>query len=208
MRVLLLDNDDSFTWNLWQLIRSLGADCDVVHHRETSIAEIKQYKPDRIVISPGPGGPAEALLACEVIRKFGRKIPILGVCLGHQCLAHVFGGRNSVMRAPSVMHGKTSKVLHGGTSIFSGVPSPLKVARYHSLIVQSLPEGFELLCWTQERDASRGTQETLIMAMRHKTLPLFGVQFHPESFLTEYGEELMRNFLYQPSLRPVGHLSP
>ncbi len=226
LRVLLIDNDDSFTWNLAQQIRSLGAVCEVRNHRETSLAEIKSWRPDRIVISPGPGHPKDAELANDLLRSsslsptptfakatVGRPIPTLGVCLGHQCMAHVFGGASFIGLAPEVRHGKTSRIFHGGTSIFKGIASPFLAARYHSLIVKKLPKDFELLCWTTdetrqacrshlsktitgERDASRVMP--MIMGMKHKTLPLFGVQFHPESFLTEHGEQLMKNFLRNP----------
>ena len=198
MRVLLLDNDDSFTWNLAQQIRSLGAECVVLNHRETSIAAIKKLQPDRIVISPGPGHPKDAKLANSLLLATcyslpDSSIPILGVCLGHQCMAHVFGGASCIGLAQEVRHGKTSKIFHDGASIFKGIVSPFLAARYHSLIVKKLPKEFELLCWT-------GSQKKidLIMGMKHKTLPIIGIQFHPESFLTDHGEKLMKNFLQNP----------
>ncbi len=206
LRVLLLDNDDSFTWNLALLIRSLGAECEVLNHRETSLAAIKRWRPDRIVISPGPGHPKDAHLANALLRSYKNSsslsltlIPILGVCLGHQCMAHVFGGASFVGLAPEVRHGKTSTIFHNGKSIFKGMPSPFLAARYHSLIVKKMPKEFELLCWTpdQTREESRSpsSKNRLIMGMKHRTLPIVGVQFHPESFLTEHGEKLMKNFL-------------
>ncbi len=190
MKVLLIDNYDSFTWNLWQLISALGADCVVHPHDRISLDEVAALRPDRIVISPGPGTPADAGISCDVIRRFGSTIPILGVCLGHQCVAAVFGGLSSVTHAPTVMHGKTSAVFHDQKSVFRGLPSPFSAARYHSLVVETLPSDFELLAWT-------GTQKNpdVLMGMRHKNLPIVGVQFHPESFLTEHGEKLMKNFL-------------
>lgn len=216
LRVLLLDNDDSFTWNLAQQIRSLGAACEVRNHRETSLKKIQAWKPDRIIISPGPGHPKDAKLANVLLRSQitadgSHLIPILGVCLGHQCMAHVFGGASCVGLAPEVQHGKTSKIFHERAGIFKNIPSPFLAARYHSLIVRNLPKNFELLCWTdeavrqtcrsrlsgttpRERDASRVMQ--MIMGMKHRQLPLFGIQFHPESFLTEHGSRMMQNFLF------------
>lgn len=189
MRVLLIDNTDSFTWNLAQQIRALGAACDVVGNTAITIREIQKLKPDHIVLSPGPGSPESAGVSLDILRELSGSVPILGVCLGHQCMAHVFGGRHYVGHAAEVMHGKTSKIFHTGTSIFQRIPSPFLAARYHSLIVKKLPEDFELLAWT-----GSGTERE-IMAMKHRTLPLFGVQFHPESFLTKHGEKLMKNFL-------------
>lgn len=184
MRVLLLDNIDSFTWNLSQQIRSLGAECDVV--RSDEFDQKKMKGADRIVISPGPGRPEDTRVSLDVIRRFHESVPILGVCLGHQCLAVAFGDKKSVTHAPKLMHGKTSMVRHDGTGIFFGIPSPFKAARYHSLIVKKLPDHFRALAQTKEG---------VLMAMRHESLPVFGIQFHPESFLTEHGDTLMRNFL-------------
>lgn len=196
IRVLLIDNDDSFTWNLAHQIGSLGVDCDVRSHRELSVPVILALKPDRIVLSAGPGHPKDASL-CNDLLQYVRTsaesvhIPILGVCLGHQCIAYVFGGPSFVTHAPVVRHGKTSAIFHKGDSILHGLPSPFPAARYHSLLVQTLPEHVELLCWT-------GSQKKpeLIMGMRHATLPIVGVQFHPESFLTGGGDRLMKNFLF------------
>lgn len=202
MRALLIDNDDSFTWNLWQLIESLGVRCTVRRNDEISLQEVKAMRPDRIVLSPGPGGPRDARVSLDILKAIA--FPILGVCLGHQCIAHVFGGENSVERAPKVMHGKTSDIFHEGKSILRGVPSPFEGARYHSLVVTSVPEGFEMLCWTNSLGHSehelaateiKMKKKKFIMGLRHKSLPLFGLQFHPESFLTEHGTTMMKNFL-------------
>ncbi len=189
MRTLLIDNTDSFTWNLAQQIRSLGAQCDVIGNDAITVAEIRKMQPDRIILSPGPGGPDTAGVSLDILRELSDVVPILGVCLGHQCMAHIFGGKKYVGHAPSVMHGKTSTISHTKQSIFCGVPSPFSAARYHSLLVQKLPKDFELLAWT-----GKSTQQE-IMAMKHKNLPVIGVQFHPESFLTEHGDRLMKNFL-------------
>ncbi|MSR67299.1 aminodeoxychorismate/anthranilate synthase component II [Candidatus Peribacteria bacterium] len=197
MRTLLIDNNDSFTENLAQLIRSLGAKCEVISSAKLTVQKVKKIRPDHIVLSAGPGHPKDARLSNEILHNFQLStfnfpLRILGVCLGHQCIAHVFGGRSFVGHAPAIHHGKTSEIFHDGTSILKGLPSPFLAARYHSLIVKKLPKDFELLCWT-------GSQKTpeLIMGMKHKTLPIVGVQFHPESFLTEHGERLMKNFLFK-----------
>lgn len=189
MNVLLIDNADSFTWNLYQQIRTLGAECTVVPST-VSLRTIHSLRPDRIVISAGPGSPSGSGVSLQVLRDDAIRVPILGVCLGHQCMAHVFGGAKSVALAETVVHGKTSPVFHIRSSIFRGMASPFAAARYHSLLVTTLPKDFELLAWT-------GTQNTPreIMAMRHMHRPLVGVQFHPESFLTEHGDVLMKNFL-------------
>ncbi|MBP9850324.1 MAG: aminodeoxychorismate/anthranilate synthase component II [Candidatus Peribacteraceae bacterium] len=191
MLVLLIDNTDSFTWNLAQQIRALGAECVVKRNDEITVGEIQKMKPDRIVLSPGPGGPASARVSLDILRELSDSVPILGVCLGHQCMAHVFGGARYVGHATHVMHGKTSEVRHTGTSVFHGIPSPFTAARYHSLIVKKLPKDFELLAWS----SSGASQE--IMAMQHKNLSVVGVQFHPESFLTKHGSRLMKNFLFR-----------
>lgn len=186
VKALLIDNADSFTWNLAQQIQVLGATCEVVPNT-ISLASIRRMKPDRIVLSPGPGGPKDSGVTLSVIKELHSTVPLLGVCLGHQCLAHIFGGPTFVGLAPAPVHGKTAEIHHRGQSIFRGLPSPFPAARYHSLIVKKLPENFELLAWTGKKD--------LIMAMRHATLPVFGVQFHPESFLTKHGGTLIQNFL-------------
>ncbi len=175
---------------------SLGAKVDVVKNDSASAGVLmKKYKPERIIISPGPGTPAESGVSLDVIGQArAKKIPLLGVCLGHQCLAVQFAQKKEkksiIRRAPELLHGKVSKIYHTKNNIFSGIPSPFVAARYHSLIVDHLPQDFSLMAWT-------GTQKMpeLIMAMQHKSLPLIGVQFHPESFMTEHGEKLLKNFL-------------
>lgn len=198
VRVLLLDNIDSFTWNLAQLISQQGAECTVLSKDDCSLKEIKAYAPDRIVLSPGPGHPKDAhasLSILRAIRDHALSVPVLGVCLGHQCMGLVFGSAAIITKALEPMHGKTSLVHHTGVSIFHSIPSPFTVARYHSLVVSSLPKNFELLAWTSGVQALSPSQAQTIMAMRHTSLPLIGVQFHPESFMTEHGETLMKNFL-------------
>jgi anthranilate synthase/aminodeoxychorismate synthase-like glutamine amidotransferase len=190
MRVVLIDNRDSFTYNLEQQLRALGADCIVVPSGTTSIPDIERLHPERIVISPGPGRPEKSGISESSIRYFFGRVPLLGVCLGHQCLASVFCGKKAVIHAPAVMHGKTSLIYHDGSGIMRGLKSPLRMARYHSLIVKSVPPGFVLMCWA-------GSQRIpeLIMGLKHEKEPAFGVQFHPESFLSEGGDGLIRNFL-------------
>ena len=198
MRVLLIDNIDSFTWNLAQLILSLGAECQVMRKDACALDDVLKYAPDRIVLSPGPGHPRDAGLSravIEGIRDGVMHIPTLGVCLGHQCMGLVFGGVKAITKASEPMHGKTSLAHHTGTGIFHDIPSPLTVARYHSLVVSSLPTNFELLAWTSVIQTLTPSHTQTIMAMRHTSLPLVGVQFHPESFMTEHGEKLMKNFL-------------
>lgn len=196
MRILVIDNYDSFTWNLVQLVGSLGAKVEVVKNDSASAGVfIEQYKPERIIISPGPGTPAESGASLDVIAlAAAKKIPLLGVCLGHQCLAVQFAAKKekkSIVRcAPELLHGKVSKIYHKKTNIFAGISSPFIAARYHSLIVDHIHQDFSLTAWT-------GSQKKpeLIMAMQHNSLPLIGVQFHPESFMTEHGKQLMENFL-------------
>jgi anthranilate synthase/aminodeoxychorismate synthase-like glutamine amidotransferase len=190
MKVVLIDNRDSFTWNLYQQIAALGAACTVLPAQDLTMKNVRDARPDRIVISPGPHRPLDAKTSLDVIRTFHASVPLLGVCLGHQCLGIVFHGSRAVTHAPTVMHGKTSLVRHTGESLFTGVPNPLRVGRYHSLVLTKVPASFELLAWT-------GTQQRpeTIMAIRHETLPVFGVQFHPESFLTQSGDRLLKNFL-------------
>lgn len=189
--LLMIDNYDSFTYNLVQYFRELGADVQVFRNDEISVEEIEALAPSHLVISPGPCTPNEAGVSMAVIRAFAGKIPILGICLGHQSIGQVFGG--DVIRAKSVMHGKTSLIYHNNTSVFSGIPNPQTATRYHSLVVDksSLPDCFEVTAWTQ--DAAGKCEE--IMGMRHKTLSVEGVQFHPESILTEAGHALLANFL-------------
>lgn len=184
--LLLLDNYDSFTYNLYQYLSELGADVQVRRNDQVSLEEIERMRPERIVISPGPCTPNEAGLSCDVIATFGSYIPILGVCLGHQAIGQVYGGR--VVRAPQPMHGKTSLIYHKREGVFDNLPQPFEANRYHSLIVErsSLPAELEI---TAE------TGDGLIMGLRHRSYPVQGVQFHPESIMTPVGKDLLRNFL-------------
>jgi len=184
--ILVIDNYDSFTYNLVQYFGELGADPLVRRNDEITLAEIAALKPDRIVISPGPCTPKEAGISCDVLREFGGKLPIFGVCLGHQCMGDVYGGE--VVRADRLMHGKTSPIIHTGKNVFTGLPSPFEATRYHSLLVrrESLPDCLEITAWTEEGE---------IMGLAHKELPVYGVQFHPESILTSEGKRLLGNFL-------------
>lgn len=190
-RVVMLDNYDSFTFNIVQYLGELGA--DVLTHRndEIGIADIEALAPTHLVISPGPCTPSEAGLSMEVIHHFAGRLPILGVCLGHQAIGQVYGGK--VVRAPQVMHGKTSAIEHIGQGVFAGLENPLEVTRYHSLVVEkeSLPECLEITAWTSDDDITPG----LIMGLRHRELDIEGVQFHPESILTRQGHALLANFL-------------
>ncbi len=188
--VFVLDNYDSFTYNLVQYLGELGAEVVVRRNDQVTVAEVEAMHPDRIVVSPGPCTPREAGISIDLIRHFAGKVPVLGVCLGHQALGEAFGGK--VIRAPHLMHGKTSEVAHDGKTIFTGLPSPMTATRYHSLIVQEkgLPADLEVSAYTTEKDGSR-----TIMALRHKRFPVEGVQFHPESVLTEAGKNLVKNFL-------------
>jgi anthranilate synthase/aminodeoxychorismate synthase-like glutamine amidotransferase len=190
LKVLLLDNIDSFTWNLAQQIQMLGASCKVVRSDEASLVDIEKYKPTHIVLSPGPHRPEDATLSLKVIKTFAGRVPILGVCLGHQCLSIAFGSRHSVCHAREPMHGKTSKIFHTSRSVFRGIPSPFLGARYHSLVVREVPENFEPLAWTGSQH-----RPNVLMAMAHVSMPLIGIQFHPESFLTEHGDDMMKRFL-------------
>ena len=186
MRVLLIDNYDSFTYNLFQYLRELGATVEVRRNDALSVAEAAALRPDRIVVSPGPCTPAEAGISVELIRQLGPQVPTLGVCLGHQSLGAAFGG--AVVRAPQVMHGKLSAIHHAGQGVFAGLPTPFTATRYHSLIVRrdDLPAELEVTAWTDDG---------LIMGLRHRTHPIEGVQFHPESIMTESGKLLLRTFL-------------
>jgi anthranilate synthase/aminodeoxychorismate synthase-like glutamine amidotransferase len=188
--IFVVDNYDSFTYNLVQYIGELGHEVVVRRNDQTSIGEIQKLNPERIVISPGPCTPQEAGISIDLIKHFAGRIPILGVCLGHQALGAAFGG--NVVRASSLMHGKTSSVEHDGKTIFRGIPSPMIATRYHSLIVEekTLPMELEISATCEDRDGSR-----VIMALRHRKLPVEGVQFHPESVLTSYGKQLVCNFL-------------
>ncbi|MGE5307828.1 MAG: anthranilate synthase component II [Deltaproteobacteria bacterium] len=183
---VLIDNYDSFTYNIVQYLAELGADVRVFRNDAVTVDRIEKLKPQRIVISPGPGGPEDAGISCDVIRRFGPKVPLLGVCLGHQCIGHVFGG--TVSRASRLMHGKTSPVYHDGSGVFAGLENPFTATRYHSLIVQK--KGFPSCLRVTAK-----TREGEIMGLCHREYPVFGVQFHPESIMTDHGKELLRNFL-------------
>jgi len=188
--IFVLDNYDSFTYNLVQYIGESGADVFVRRNDQTTVAEIEGLHPARIVISPGPCTPHEAGISIELIRYFAGRVPILGVCLGHQAIGEAFGGK--VVRASNLMHGKTSAVEHDGRTIFRDLPSPMTATRYHSLIVEerSLPKELEISATCRDRDGTR-----VIMGLRHRKLPVEGVQFHPESVLTDQGKRLVNNFL-------------
>jgi anthranilate synthase/aminodeoxychorismate synthase-like glutamine amidotransferase len=188
--VFILDNYDSFTYNLVQYFGELGAKVEVRRNDQITVAEIAALQPERIVISPGPCTPQEAGISIDVILHFSGRVPILGVCLGHQAIGAAFGGK--VVRAPHLMHGKTSAVTHDNKSVFRGLPTPMTATRYHSLIVQEkdLPGALEVSAWTTEKDGSR-----TIMGLRHRQFPVEGVQFHPESVLTDAGKKLVENFL-------------
>ena len=189
--ILMIDNYDSFTYNLVQYLGELGADVKVVRNDEITIAEIAALKPEKIVISPGPCTPNEAGVSVETLKTFAGKIPLFGVCLGHQAIGQAFGG--DVIRAPFVMHGKTSPIYHKNKGVFTGLKNPLQATRYHSLVIEktSLPDCLEITAWTQNEDGSMAE----IMGVKHKTLAVEGVQFHPESILTEQGHEMLKNFL-------------
>lgn len=189
--ILMIDNYDSFTYNLVQYFGELGADIKVVRNDEITIDEIAALAPEKIVISPGPCTPTEAGVSVDTIKTFAGKIPLLGVCLGHQSIGQALGGK--VIRAPYVMHGKTSPVYHNNKGVFAGLKNPFQATRYHSLVIEkeSIPDCLEITAWTQNEDGSMAE----IMGVRHKTLALEGVQFHPESILTEHGHDMLRNFL-------------
>jgi anthranilate synthase component 2 len=194
MTILLLDNYDSFTYNLYQYLCELGADVLVKRNDEIEVDEIRELDIERIVISPGPCTPAEAGISVPLIRELGVEYPILGVCLGHQSIGAAFGGR--VIRAPQLRHGKTSPITHHGEGIFADLPSPFTATRYHSLIVEAetLPSVLQATAWSDDG---------LIMGLRHRTLPIEGVQFHPESIMTEHGKALLANFLRIPKPEAV-----
>jgi anthranilate synthase component 2 len=184
--LLMLDNYDSFTYNLVQYFGELGEDVRVLRNDQTTVAEIEALAPDRICVSPGPCSPAEAGISIELIQRFAGKKPILGVCLGHQAIGAAFGGK--IIRAKQIMHGKVSSITHAGTDVFKGLPSPYTVTRYHSLAIEreSLPDCLEITAQTDDGE---------IMGVRHKTLQIYGVQLHPESVLSEHGHSLLKNFL-------------
>jgi anthranilate synthase/aminodeoxychorismate synthase-like glutamine amidotransferase len=186
--LLLIDNYDSFTYNLYQYLSELGAEVITVRNDKISLEDVAGMSPEGIVISPGPGAPREAGISNDVIRHFGPKLPVLGVCLGHQCIGDVYGAR--VDRAEEIRHGKTSMVNHHGAGVLTGLPNPFEAIRYHSLVVypETVPDCLEVTAWTDDG---------LIMGLRHKEFPVEGVQFHPESILTPVGHDLLRNFLDQ-----------
>jgi anthranilate synthase component 2 len=192
--LLMIDNYDSFTFNLVQYLGELGQEVKVVRNDALSVSDIRALAPERIMISPGPGTPNDAGVSLDVLRHLGGQIPIFGVCLGHQAIGQVYGGK--VVRAAKIMHGKTSPVRHRGQGVFAGLPNPFEATRYHSLVVEqsSLPDCLEVTAWTENDDGSIDE----IMGLRHRTLNVEGVQFHPESILTQHGHDLLRNFLGQP----------
>jgi anthranilate synthase component 2 len=189
--LLMIDNYDSFTYNLVQYLGELGVDVRVVRNDEISVADALALRPERIVISPGPCTPSEAGISVELIRAAAGKVPLLGVCLGHQSIGQAFGGK--VVKARAVMHGKTSEIHHANEGVFRGLAQPFEATRYHSLVVEqtSLPAELEVTAWTETADGERDE----IMGIRHRELPIEGVQFHPESILTQHGHDLLRNFL-------------
>jgi anthranilate synthase component 2 len=184
--LLMIDNYDSFTYNLVQYFAELGAEVQVYRNDEISVEQIEKLKPQHIVVSPGPCTPNEAGISVAAIRHFAGKIPVLGVCLGHQSIGQAFGGK--IIHAKQLMHGKTSPIFHNNTSVFRGLPSPFTATRYHSLVIEkeTLPDCLEITAWTEDGE---------IMGVRHRTLAVEGVQFHPESILTEYGHDMLKNFL-------------
>lgn len=189
--LLMVDNYDSFTYNLVQCFTELGEDVLVYRNDEITVEQVQLLSPDYIVIGPGPCSPKEAEGANRIIKMYAGKIPMLGVCLGHQCMAHVFGGE--VIRAPEIMHGKTAMVSHNNQGMFEKVPNPIKVVRYHSLVIspQSLPSGFNMTAWTQDGDSA------VVMGMLNRPLMMEGVQFHPESFMTDCGTQMLEKFLME-----------
>ncbi|AUM63189.1 aminodeoxychorismate/anthranilate synthase component II [Brevibacillus sp. 7WMA2] len=194
--IIMIDNYDSFTYNLVQFVGELGEELRVFRNDKITLEEIENMNPDYLMISPGPCTPNEAGISMDVVRHFAGKIPIFGVCLGHQSIGQVFGGK--IVRADRLMHGKTSEVLHDGKTIFASIPSPFQAARYHSLVIQeeSIPEELEITARTPEGE---------IMAIRHRELPIEGVQFHPESIITQYGKQMLKNFLtaYAKETQPI-----
>lgn len=192
--ILMIDNYDSFTYNIVQYLGELGADVAVYRNDAITLDQIEQMAPEKIVVSPGPCTPSEAGVSIDVIKQFSGRIPILGVCLGHQAIGQAFGG--DVVRARQVMHGKLSPVYHDNQGVFSGLQNPVTVTRYHSLVIdrETLPDCLEVTAWTQHEDGSVDE----IMGVKHKTLAVEGVQFHPESILSEQGHQLLKNFLDSP----------
>lgn len=192
--LLMIDNYDSFTYNLVQYLGELGQEVRVVRNDALDVGGIRALAPSRIVISPGPGTPDDAGMSLALLRELAGEVPILGVCLGHQAIGQAFGGK--VVRAGRIMHGKTSPIRHRGTGVFAGLPDPFEATRYHSLVVEqaSLPDCLEVTAWTEQADGSIDE----IMGLRHRSLPVEGVQFHPESILTRHGHDMLRNFLGLP----------
>jgi anthranilate synthase/aminodeoxychorismate synthase-like glutamine amidotransferase len=190
--ILLLDNYDSFTYNLYQYMCELGAEVEVLRNDKTTIEEIDLLAPDRIVVSPGPKTPSDAGISLDLVRHFGPRVPVLGVCLGHQCVGQAYGG--AIVAAGEIMHGKTSLIHHDGLGVFSGIPSPFEAIRYHSLAIAraDIPDDLQVSAWTDKG---------VIMGVRHRSYPVEGVQFHPESIKTEHGKKLLQNFLDMPSPR-------
>ena len=188
--ILLIDNYDSFTFNLVHFLGDLGAECEVVRNDALTPAEAIARQPEAIVLSPGPGTPNDAGICLDLIEQAAGRVPILGVCLGHQAIGQVFGG--TIIRAPTPMHGKVGPVTHADSDVFAGLPSPFNATRYHSLIVEAatLPDQLEANAWTEHGDG-----RNIIMGLRHRTMPIFGVQFHPESIASEHGHALLDNFL-------------
>ena len=184
--LLMIDNYDSFTYNIYQYLSEFGEDVKVVRNNEITIEKIKQMNPERLVVSPGPSTPLNAGISNDVIKYFGPKLPLLGVCLGHQCIGHSYGG--IVASAKQIMHGKSSLIYHDGKGVFTGIPSPFSAIRYHSLVIkrESFPDCLEITAWTDDGE---------IMGVRHKQFAVEGIQFHPESFMTQHGKELLNNFL-------------
>ena len=194
--LLLIDNYDSFTYNLYQYLSELGADdIEVIRNDQATVDELEAMNPERVVISPGPSRPENAGISVEAIRRFAGKVPVLGVCLGHQCLADAFGGK--VIHAGEIRHGKTSAIHHDGKGVFAGIDNPFEAVRYHSLTIDpdSVPDGFEV---------TARTENGIIMGVRHKTLAIEGVQFHPESIVTEPGKQLLQNFLNMEETAAAG----
>ena len=184
--LLVIDNYDSFTYNLVQYFGQLGVEQKVFRNDQITVEEALALNPDRVMISPGPCSPVEAGVSCDMITAFAGKKPLLGVCLGHQSIGHVYGGR--VIREPNLMHGKTSNIFHNNTDLFKGMPNPFAATRYHSLVIEreTFPKCLEITAWTEDG---------LVMGLRHKELPVYGVQFHPESFATDNGIQILKNFL-------------
>ncbi len=197
--LLLIDNYDSFTYNLFQYLSELGAEVEVVRNDKITIEEIERISPERIVISPGPSTPLNAGISNDVIQHFGAKVPILGVCLGHQCIGYSYGGAFSPAR--EIMHGKSSPVYHNNAGVLRGLPNPFPAIRYHSLIVarEGLPDCLEITAWTED---------DTIMGVRHRQHPVEGVQFHPESFMTHVGKDILRNFLQLDYTKVISNPSP